>query len=129
MLEDAHFFLLNKSIRSSRLTGYRISRNGLAIANLLFADDSITFCRATRSESMKLLRILSKYGELSSQAVNLSKSNVMFSSNTLGMMRMQLANPMGEKHTGMLGKYLGLEVEFGLSKKAVFENIKSKSDF
>lgn len=60
-------FLLNDSIRGGRLTGYKISRNGPAVANLFFADDSIIFCRASRSECIELMNALSRYGDLSGQ--------------------------------------------------------------
>lgn len=96
------------------------------VANLFFADDSIIFCRATAEEGRELVRVIEVYGKLSGQVVNLDKSNVVFSRNTPMGVRGQIEAVMGIKHTNQLGKYLGLNVEFGMSKRAAFGAIKDR---
>ena len=47
--------------------------------HLLFADDSLLFCRATIKESGKILEILNMYEEASGQKINRSKMTLFFS--------------------------------------------------
>lgn len=72
--------------------------------------------------------MLGQYGELSGQVVNFDKSNVVFSANTHGDVREELAGMMGVRPTRSLGRYLGLEVDFRQSKKALFGFVRDKVD-
>ena len=53
------------------------------ITNLLFADDSLLFCRANKQEVKAVIEILKLYASASRQCINLEKSSVYFSGNTL----------------------------------------------
>lgn len=79
-----------------------------------------------REEGTELLRVLEKFGALSGQQVNLDKSNVVFSKNTPVAIREAIANLLGIKHSAKLGRYLGLDIDLGMRKRDVFENISSR---
>ncbi|CAA7051623.1 unnamed protein product [Microthlaspi erraticum] len=61
-----------------RITGLKVARASPAVSHLLFADDSLFFCRATGEESRVLLQILKEYEVASGQQINLGKSSVQF---------------------------------------------------
>jgi len=56
---------------------------GPRISHLLFANDSLVFCRAMISECVKIQSLLYLYELASGQSINRGKTNIFFSSNTL----------------------------------------------
>ena len=60
------------------LKGVSICRNGPKLTHLLFADDSLVFCRAKETECPKLLDILAKYERASKQQINREKTTLFF---------------------------------------------------
>ena len=54
------------------------------ISHLLFADESLLFCRANLEEVQAISDILQTYAVASGQYINFDKSSVFFSTNTVG---------------------------------------------
>ena len=50
-----------------QLTGMKVARACPEISHLLFADDSLFFCKANREECQTILRILKDYETVSGQ--------------------------------------------------------------
>lgn len=67
--------------REGTLHGGKVCRRSLMISYLLFADDCLLFCRATRSKAQALKSVLTLYEQISGQAINFSKSETFYSSN------------------------------------------------
>lgn len=65
-------FLISKANSEGRVTGISCS-NGPGISHLLFADNSLIFCRADERELVSLKNILKIYEEASGECINLSK--------------------------------------------------------
>ena len=74
--------LISKATCQSEIRGYSLSRNSPRLTHLLFADDSLLFCRATTQECQKVLDILDTYGKCSGQQINRSKTTIFFSKST-----------------------------------------------
>ena len=74
--------LLNKAESEGRIKGVSICRGAPKITNLMFADDSLLFCQATRAVGETIANILQTYEKASRQRINLEKSSAYFSSNT-----------------------------------------------
>lgn len=62
--------------------GLPVSSHGPVISHLLFADDSLIFCKADLMQAQQLKAILEQYALLSGQQVNFDKSSILFSKNT-----------------------------------------------
>ena len=74
---------LNGLIKKADLQGdiycYSLCRRGPKLTHLLFADDSLFFCRATMEECNNVLEILKEYEEASGQKMNRNKTSLFFS--------------------------------------------------
>ncbi|XP_020967467.1 uncharacterized protein LOC110266792 [Arachis ipaensis] len=79
-----------------------------------------------RLEFSGILRTLRNYEEISGQVVNMDKSSVFFSKNTLLPIRDQIATILQVPHVGNQNKYLGLPAIVQRSKRATFNYIKEK---
>ena len=87
--------LILEATRNNRLSGISICRNCHTVTHLLFADDSIIYCKASGQESKEVLRILQKYEEALGQKINTDKSSVFFSRNTKEEKREEVKDILG----------------------------------
>ena len=74
--------LIQNVANNGEIKGVSLCRNGPKLTHLLFADVSLLFYRATRSECQKVLEILSTYEKLSGQNLNKEKTTLFFSKST-----------------------------------------------
>lgn len=70
--------LIHQANTLNNITGVRASANGVMISHLLFADDSLVFCKAKKKEAQNLRIILQTYEEISGQQINFEKSFIFF---------------------------------------------------
>ncbi|CAA7039110.1 unnamed protein product [Microthlaspi erraticum] len=70
--------LLHKAQQDGSLEGIGFSTQGPIIHHLLFADDSMFLCKAERDQCLKLQSILTSYGAVTGQTINLLKSSISF---------------------------------------------------
>lgn len=112
--------LIRSRIQQGRLDGFKASRNGPPISHLLFADDSLLFCKATADECTTLIHILNKYVEVSGQQVNFQKSAVTFGKGLSPQQKNDLTHIMGVTKISGFGKYLGLPEFIGRNKYNTF---------
>lgn len=118
--------LIKNNIRLHQLHGYKASRGGPTISHLLFADDSIVFCRATEDECRVLMQTLREYQRASGQAVNFAKSAITFAKGIPQITQENLLRMTGITKIGGFGKYLGLPEKIGRRRKDAFEYIKQR---
>ena len=71
--------LLHKASLRNELKGVATSVRGPQISHLFFADDSLTFCKATEKERDEVQRILQVYESSSRQQLNRNKTALFFS--------------------------------------------------
>lgn len=69
---------LRKYDIKGRIQGIRISCASPRVSHLLFAYDSLLFCKAYVQHSKKVIDIIRPYCEASGQEINFSKSSIMF---------------------------------------------------
>jgi hypothetical protein len=120
----SRLFHYQESIGS--LKGIRMSKNNSPISHLLFADDLIIFAKATSSEATVIKSCLDTYCSWSGQAINFSKSSILFSKNTEGSTINSIQGILPLKITSSASYYLGLPIVIGKSKREAFQPILSK---
>lgn len=118
--------LLRKAERDRRIHGIKITNNCPSISHLLFADDSLFFCRTTTQNCEELAAIFKRYEEASGQKINYSKSSVIFGTKVPDQKRQRLQRILRITKIGGGGKYLGLPEQFGRKKVELFEYIITK---
>ena len=123
---EAFTSLLAREEENGRLHGVSISRYAPTISHLLFADDSLLFCQTKQKEVQVISDILEFCAVASSQCINLEKSSVFFSSNTMRVQRDWIKNALGVKEVEKFESYLGLPMLIGRSKYQVFSFLKER---
>jgi len=112
--------MLSKAQEGGLTKGIAIATNALAISHLLYADDSILFCRANISEATTVMSILKQYQEVLGQEINLDKSEMIFSPNISQAFKSKFQECLLDKISTSLNKYLGMPTQFGRSKEQDF---------
>ena len=86
---------LQYASRSEAIRGFSLCRNGPKISHLLFADDTLLFCRASMGDLEVILHILQLYELALGQKLNREKTTVFFSKATTEERRMELVEFLG----------------------------------
>ncbi|XP_010501979.1 PREDICTED: uncharacterized protein LOC104779321 [Camelina sativa] len=89
-----------KAERSKLIIGIKVSIACPAVSHLLFADDSLFFCRATKEQCEIVLGILRQYERVSGQQINFQKSSVQFGHTVDADLRDELKGDRLQKRTG-----------------------------
>ncbi|CAN6691340.1 unnamed protein product [Malus baccata var. baccata] len=118
--------LIRRGIERGALHGFSVSAIGNPISHLFFADDSVLFGHASVEEARGMVEVLKTYARGSGQAVNLSKSSIFFGSKTSNRVRKKIGRTMGIQWKSGFGRYLGLQSDFGHSKRVVFEEVRDR---
>ena len=74
--------LINNAANFGEITRFSLCRKGPKLTHLLFADDSLLFCRSTIEECATMLNTLETYKNASGQKVNRNKTTLFFSEST-----------------------------------------------
>lgn len=94
-----------KAEREKQLTGIKVARACPSISHLLFADDSLFFCKANKDECQTILKILKEYEGVSGQQINFDKSSIQFGHKIEEVERQELRDIFGIQNQGGMGFY------------------------
>ncbi|XP_045797508.1 uncharacterized protein LOC123891638 [Trifolium pratense] len=118
--------LISRAQQEKLIHGVKISQGAPEISHLLFADDSLIFCRATSKEVSTIHEIIQAYQKASGQLVNLAKSEMLFSKGVTADIKGEVSRILPMQTVEHFSKYLGMPIMHGRSKQQIFNYIKEK---
>lgn len=119
--------LIKHTKRQHLIHEVKIYRGGPTISHLLFADDCMFFCRASKEECLALKNIFTIYELASGQAINFSKSDLFFSRNVSVEKKVELIDVLNIRRALDTSRYLGLPSFISSKKKAIFNYLKDRT--
>lgn len=105
------------------LAGVKVARGSPPVNHLLFADDTMFFCRTDLKSCSALASIIRNYEEASGQCINFNKSSITFSSKIPRALKDRAKRILNIQKEGGIGKYLGLPENFGRRKSDIITSI------
>ena len=110
---EALVSLINHAENQGKITGMRVSRTSPPVSHLLFADDSLFFCKAEPRECDEVMKVLKTYEKTSGQCINFEKSSLLFGKKIPGNVKKSIKTTTGIVNEGGMGTYLGRVEECG----------------
>ncbi|XP_048605758.1 uncharacterized protein LOC106359240 [Brassica napus] len=110
---------------SGEITCLKVARGAPAVSHLLYADDSMFYCKQSDEELSRLTVILQEYSLASGQRINYQKSSIYFGKN-IPSRREEIKLKLGMKQEGGDGIYLGLPESFGGSRVSILSFLKER---
>ncbi|XP_019087379.1 PREDICTED: uncharacterized protein LOC109127263 [Camelina sativa] len=118
--------MLQKAGKEGKITGLTVAKGTPSVSHLLFADDSIFYCREKDEEFQCLLSILDEYSIASGQRINYQKSSIYFGKRILQDRKSEIKQLTGINEEGGYSFYLGLPEAFGGSKITILGYLKER---
>ncbi|KAF5451880.1 hypothetical protein F2P56_026940 [Juglans regia] len=109
------------------IKGTAVSRGGLRINHLLFADDCVIFCRAKLIEWYQIRDLLVLYESASGQTLNKEKTNLFFKSNSRMEANEFILQQVNGARCNDYNRYLDLPTVVGRSKYNTFKSLKERT--
>ena len=106
--------------------GVSICRRAPKVSHLLFVDDSLLICQASREEVQAIKDIMQLYATTLGQCINFMKSSIYFSSNTGANHKEWIKDCLGVREVDKFETCLGLPTLLGRSKYQAFSFLKDK---
>jgi hypothetical protein len=118
--------LITKAQTNKLIHGIKISPRAPEITHLLFADDSLMFCRENEAETSHMRDIINSYQAASGQLVNYNKSEIICSKKVTQANKNTIQQLLPMPFTDHFAKYLGQPTHIGRSKAQTFNFIQDK---
>ncbi|KAM1161008.1 hypothetical protein ACFX1X_000168 [Malus domestica] len=108
------------------IEGVKLCANGHCLSHLLFANDTLIFLKARRSNCQNVVKILDAYCKAFGQEVNLQKSIIYFGANTPKTVWEELCRILRMPNVDDPGRYLGVPALWGCSKDETLGYVKER---
>ena len=124
--EGLHGLITQSALRGD-IHGFSLSKKSPSLTHLLFADDSLLFCKSNVEECQNFLEVLHIYERRSGQQINKAKTTIFFSKSTSEEEKLLIKDTLGVVEIRTCEAYSGLPSLVGKNKKAI--SIISRSKF
>ena len=124
--EGLHGLITQSALRGD-IHGFSLSKKSPSLTHLLFADDSLLFCRSNVEECQNFLEVLHIYERSLGQQINKAKTTIFFSKSTSEEEKLLIKDTLGVVEIRNYEAYSGLPSLVGKNKKAI--SIISRSKF
>lgn len=118
--------MLQKAEDAGQITGLKVARGAPNISHLLFAYDSMFYCKGEEDDLNQIVRIIGEYSFSSGQRVKYQKSSVYFGKLIPPEQKETIHKKLGISQEGGEGVYLGLPESFRGSKIATLSFLKDR---
>lgn len=118
--------MMKSKEREGHIKGTAVSRGVLSISHLMFADDSIVFCRATIEECDRVIKVVEDYEGDSGQKLTKEKTSLFFRKNANREVQKQIKEKFEAQIVQHHEKYVGLPPLVGNGKRKAFNRIKDQ---
>ncbi|GKV45487.1 hypothetical protein SLEP1_g52559 [Rubroshorea leprosula] len=105
--------MIQSRVDSKAWKPFKLSRGGVSLSHLFFADDLMLFAQASREQMDVILDCLTQFARSSGLVLNLQKSKLFLSSNVHATVANLLSTRSGISLTSNLGTYLGIPISHG----------------
>ncbi|XP_013589204.1 PREDICTED: uncharacterized protein LOC106297527 [Brassica oleracea var. oleracea] len=118
--------LLNQAEIQGKKTGMCVARASPPVSHLLFADDSLFFCKAEPRECDEVMKVFKTCEEASGQCINFEKSSLLFGKKIPGSVKETIKSSTGITNEEGMRTYLGIPEDISGSKKKLFTFLKDR---
>ncbi|XP_019155168.1 PREDICTED: uncharacterized protein LOC109152041 [Ipomoea nil] len=108
LVKERLAFDIQQAVNSGQWKPVNVSRGGIGISHLFFADDLMLFGEATECQAKIMMECLNNLSATSGLKVNQSKSQIFCSNNTNAELKRKIGEKMGIPIYLNLGTYLGI---------------------
>ncbi|XP_056859988.1 uncharacterized protein LOC130508476 [Raphanus sativus] len=116
--------MLKRAEESRLISGLRVARRAPPVSHLLFADDSMLYCKSSDEEIDRVTQLLRNYSIASGQRINYQKSSIYFGKHIPLQRREEIMIKLGIDQTGGEGFYLGVPESMGGSRVSILSYLK-----
>lgn len=118
--------LMSKFEAQGFLGGIKVARGAPSISHMIFVDDSDIFCKASISETRRVVDLLNMFEKASGQKINRHKSSVFFSRNVKMECKNEILEALNFPEADETTHYLGLPNFIGRRKSALLGYLKER---
>jgi hypothetical protein len=119
-------WLLKSRNQSSNLSGIKVAPSAPMVSNLLFADDSLLFLKASSENAQEVRDALQVYCSAFGQQVNMDKSSIHFAKGCSGQLREEIKGILDVHNETLSEKYLGMPSDVGNSINGAFKYLRDR---
>lgn len=126
LVADVFSNLMQKALLNKSIGRIHMGKRCPIISHLLFADDSLIFLEALPRYCSNFMQLVSCFSAASGLSLNIQKSSILFSPKTEESLKQEIKSILGMGDMDGNGKYLGLPMFWGRSKKETLSYVRDK---